>query len=507
MTNTMLHRLHVASLVATVVLCTSSLAVNALHLSSDIEDARVERIVGGQEADIGEYPYFVSTRGSGCGGVLVASEYVLTAVHCGDITGQEVIVGAYNRGTTENGGIKRRCVDFWRDPNFVYQGSDINRPGAPFVYDAALCKLDTPIYVSEDEVKFELNSDLSYPSPNSDVVAVGFGTTSSGGSQPPIIRDVVVQVDTNSACAAAPSSIYNSGTITAPIICASVDGGGKDACQGDSGGPLVKRTTVGGKRVDYHVGLTSWGIGCASKDFPGVYSRTAYSYNFIRRIICNDGDSPHAFCESSTTNCSSNQEKLVIKLVTDSYPDEIGWTLSTDGNSISAKDDFQKKYFPYETTICLNKGTDYDFEIVDGYGDGLTAGEKGFYALIKDGTEIRRAFDYGFSDGVKIRTETPPSKAPTKRPTKRPTKSPTKRPTSQPESLTGLSVSCTDDLDYRFKDKNCDGIFEDLRKRKRDKKCEKLDPGSKPNGKTIRKFCPSYCRKKCRQEKKALGRN
>ena len=52
-------------------------------------------------------------------------------------------------------------------------------------------------------------------------------------------------------------------------IFTAVPGGGKDACQGDSGGPLVRRTTEGGKRVDYHVGVTSWGIGCADSRFPG----------------------------------------------------------------------------------------------------------------------------------------------------------------------------------------------------------------------------------------------
>lgn len=42
------------------------------------------------------------------------------------------------------------------------------------------------------------------------------------------------------------------------------------ACQGDSGGPAVifsetKEPTV--------VGIVSWGIGCALKKYPGVYSR------------------------------------------------------------------------------------------------------------------------------------------------------------------------------------------------------------------------------------------
>ena len=43
--------------------------------------------------------------------------------------------------------------------------------------------------------------------------------------------------------------------------------------QGDSGGPMTWN--------DVHVGIVSWGRGCALKGYPGVYSQTDAFLEFI----------------------------------------------------------------------------------------------------------------------------------------------------------------------------------------------------------------------------------
>ena len=59
--------------------------------------------------------------------------------------------------------------------------------------------------------------------------------------------------------------------VTRNMLCAGFREGGRDSCQGDSGGPLVTRY----KSTYFLLGIVSWGKGCATADFYGIYTRVA----------------------------------------------------------------------------------------------------------------------------------------------------------------------------------------------------------------------------------------
>ena len=135
----------------------------------------------------------------------------------------------------------------------------------------------------------KLNKDSNTPSLSEEVTVMGWGVTSENGDLSDVLLEVDVNVISNNECDAAEGNIdgyydgYN-GQITNNMLCAREVGGGEDACQGDSGGPLVVKD--GSASRDVQVGVVSWGVGCAHRKFPGVYSRISSAYDWIEQEVC-----------------------------------------------------------------------------------------------------------------------------------------------------------------------------------------------------------------------------
>jgi secreted trypsin-like serine protease len=241
-------------------------------------DDGADKIVGGTNADITEFPWQISMQTTSgfhfCGGSILDAEWILTASHCVDGQSPSAfrIVAGVTRVSQSSSGQVRNVAQIIMFPGYVTpeQGKDVS-----------LVRLSTPLTLNSTTVKAipivtaaDASAGVTNPGVNSTVT--GWGTLSSGGSSPDILQKVTVPLISNADANAAyqPEGI----TITADQLGAGLLGvGGRDSCQGDSGGPLVVQTASGTKLA----GVVSWGFGCADANFPGMYARVSSFEQFI----------------------------------------------------------------------------------------------------------------------------------------------------------------------------------------------------------------------------------
>jgi hypothetical protein len=243
-------------------------------------DGRAPEIVGGNDADPGDYPWQASIQYPkgfhSCGGSLIDSEWILTAAHCvtdTDPGSYQVVLGEHNQNVNEGTEQTFTVVSVISHPNYNSNTSD---------NDMALLKLGSPANIISGQVEtVALNTEEEIPNGTPSTVT-GWGDTSEGGSPASILQEVSVPVVSNQVC----NEAYG-GDITLNMLCAGYQEGGKDACQGDSGGPLVSSD---GSNGWVQTGVVSWGNGCAQPDFYGVYARVS---KYISWVEEHTGDLPN----------------------------------------------------------------------------------------------------------------------------------------------------------------------------------------------------------------------
>ncbi|XP_038044166.1 trypsin alpha-3-like [Patiria miniata] len=220
-----------------------------------------ELIVGGHESTPNSRPYQValysSTTWQFCGGTLVHKDWVVSAAHCVSSSSFWVGLGYHDKYQHSVSGQQYIKGTWYRHPNFNSNTLD---------NDIALVKLASSANTGTKIKTIPITN--KYPTAGKTLLVSGWGTESSGAwTTPTKLREVEVDALSLSACKAD----YGSSAITSNMFCAASPG--KDACQGDSGGPIVSGHGASSHSSSTILeGIVSWGYGCASPSYAGVYT-------------------------------------------------------------------------------------------------------------------------------------------------------------------------------------------------------------------------------------------
>ncbi|KAL0993668.1 hypothetical protein UPYG_G00111360 [Umbra pygmaea] len=251
------------------------------------------KIVGGQDAVPGSWPWQVSLHGSQhdhfCGGSLINKYWVMTAAHCvtstdpGDLL---VYLGRQDQHNINPNEMSRAVAQIICHPSYNRETRD---------NDICLIKLSESVPFNNyiQPVCLAAAGSTFYTGTTSWVTGWGYIRNGVPLSPPGTLQEVSVPVIGNRQCTCLYAGVYS---ITNNMICAGVLTGGKDSCQGDSGGAMVSKQG----NVWIQTGVVSFGADCGQENSPGVYVRVSQYQNWINSQITTNQPGFIGFSSSGT---------------------------------------------------------------------------------------------------------------------------------------------------------------------------------------------------------------
>ena len=266
------------------------------HLTSDNHnhDIHTRKIIDGQEATPGRYPYQVvlktATGWPGCGGTLIAADWVMSAAHCGGVFTQ-VEIGRHNLSDANEDYESIDIAFEVMHPDYEIVQFDGNDVGV--WNDILLLKLKTPS--SYETVKLVDESvDLTA---GTNVTTLGWGRSVNftDPTRSDVLKESTAQYINNTQC----KTLFNETedlldneiedlldlSIADNVMCTMDPAEITTSCLGDSGGPVIIKGEDAS--LDIQVGITSWSAEC-DPSYPQVKARVSVAIDFIKSTqACN----------------------------------------------------------------------------------------------------------------------------------------------------------------------------------------------------------------------------
>lgn len=265
-----------------------------------LESYREQRIVGGDDAEVGSAPWQVmlykrSPQELLCGASLISDQWILTAAHCilyppwnKNFTANDILVrlGKHNRAAFERGNEKIVAIsDIIVHPKYNWK-ENLNR-------DIALLHLRRPVTFTDRIHPICLPSKKVART----LLTAGYKgrVTGWGNLQEtwnPSARNLPKYLQQIHLPIVEPNICRSSTTVrtTDNMFCAGYspeDAHRGDACEGDSGGPFVMKYPAENRW--YQMGIVSWGEGCDRDGKYGFYTHVFRMSRWMRKIIDKSG--------------------------------------------------------------------------------------------------------------------------------------------------------------------------------------------------------------------------
>ncbi|CAH1637695.1 unnamed protein product [Spodoptera littoralis] len=257
----------------------------------DCGDSAADRIIGGLNAGLGDFPWIARLGyleddeiDYMCGGALVTDRHVVTAAHCVQKSDYGLVLttvrlGEHDTRTDPDCELKV-CAPAVQDRGIkrIISHPQFNKPA--FHNDVAIIELDKPVtlnnYVTpiclprtaEQLMNFKIGDEMT---------VAGWGKMNmTTEERAKVLQFVNIPVVAPTMC----DSFGKGFKLFESEICAGAEHN-KDACGGDSGGPLMKVFDTPEGPKNYLVGVVSFGPTICGIKKPGVYASVAYFLKFI----------------------------------------------------------------------------------------------------------------------------------------------------------------------------------------------------------------------------------